>query len=227
MNVLIADDDPVVRTLLRAVLEGLGHTPELVSDGVEAWRRYGVMRHTLVLLDIDMPGMNGLEVCRRIRAADQQRDTFIVVVTGHDGPDDLTHVLDAGADDYITKPATPENLRARLRIAERRIEQNTQQRDAEQELQKSRWLAGVGETSIALQHEINNPLSALMGHAELLLMEAESRGQKSEQVEIIHAQAKRIADVVRRLRELRDPQSVSYVGGAKMLDLSRPPRREP
>lgn len=223
MKVLVADDDPVIRALVRAVLESLGYEPELVEDGASAWRRYGELRPHLVLLDIDMPGMNGLDVCRRIRDADPQRETFIVVVTGHDGPDDLTKVLDAGADDYITKPTTPDNLRARLRIAERRIAQENARRAAEAELQRSRWLAGVGETTIALQHEINNPLSALLGHAELLLMDYQDRGERNEQVEVIQAQARRIAEVVKRLRDLRHPQSVAYVGQQTMIDLSKGP----
>jgi DNA-binding response OmpR family regulator len=220
MKVLIADDDPVIRALLSAVLTSLGHDPELVEDGAAAWQRYEILRPPLVLLDIDMPGMNGLDVCRHIRAADPQRETFIVVVTGHDGPDDLPDVLDAGADDYITKPASPDNLRARLRIAERRIAQERARREAEAEVQRSRWLSGIGETTIALQHEINNPLSALLGHAELLLLEYRDRGERNEQVEVIQTQARRIADVVKRLRELRDPRSVTYVGRQRMLDLS-------
>ncbi len=220
MNVLVADDDAVVRTLIRAVLDSLGHDVQLVENGAAAWQRFETDHPPLVLLDIDMPGMNGLEVCSRIRNADPQRETFILVITGHDGPDDLTAVLDVGADDYVTKPVTPENLRARLRIAERRIDRERERRATEVELQRARWLAGVGETTIALQHEINNPLSALLGHAELLQMDFADRGERNEQVEVIQTQARRIAEVVKRLRELRNPQSVSYVGQATMLDLS-------
>ena len=218
---LVADDDPLIRTLLRAVLDGTGYEAELVDSGTAAWERFTARRPTLALLDIDMPGMSGLEVCREIRAADPQRDTFILVITGHDAPEDLTAVLDAGADDYLTKPVSPEHLRARLRIAGRRIEQERARRSAEQELQKARWLAGVGETTIALQHEINNPLSALLGHAELLMLDYQDRGERNEHVDVIQTQARRIADVVRRLRELRNPQSVAYVGESRMLDLSR------
>ncbi len=220
MQALIADDDPVIRALLGAVLDGLGYEADLAESGTAAWARFAERRPALVFLDIDMPGMSGLEVCRRIREADPQRESFVLVITGHDAPEDLTAVLDAGADDYLTKPVTPEHLRARLRIAERRIEQERARRAAEAELQKARWLAGVGETSIALQHEINNPLSALLGHAELLQMDYQDRGERNEHVDVIQAQARRIADVVRRLRELRNPQSVEYVGDARMLDLS-------
>ena len=127
-------------------------------------------------------------------------------------------MLEAGADDYVTKPASPENLRARLEIAKRRIEQDHARRAAEEELARSRWLAGIGETTIALEHEINNPLSALLGHAELLMMDAETHREHHEQLRIIQEQAARIAEVVRRLAAQE-----STVGGvSRRLDDDRP-----
>jgi len=118
--------------------------------------------------------------------------------------------------------ATAEHIRARLVIAERRSKQDVARRKAEAELAIARWRAGIGETAIALQHEINNPLAALLGHAELLLMEFNDRGEKNEQALIILEQAKRIGDVVKRIARLRNPQSVEYVEGSRMLDLSKP-----
>jgi DNA-binding response OmpR family regulator len=222
MRVLLADDDAVIRTLLGAVLVSLGHDPVLATDGEEAWRQFELSRPPLVVLDIEMPKLDGIELCRRVRAADVGREVFILVLTGRDSPDALAAVLDAGADDYVTKPASPENIRARLIIAERRIQQDIARRAAETELARSRWLAGIGETTIALQHEINNPLTALLGHAELLLMDYKDRNESNEQVEVIFDQARRIADVVKRLGKLKDPESVDYIAGAKMIDLSQP-----
>lgn len=222
MRVLLADDDSVIRTLLAAVLAKLGHEAVVTADGEAAWREFERARPALAVLDIDMPQLDGIELCRRMRAADGAREVFILVLTGRDAPDDLDAVLDAGADDYVTKPASPENLRARLLIAERRIGQDRARRAAEGELARSRWLAGIGETTIALQHEINNPLSALLGHAELLQMEFKDRAEPNEQVEVIFEQARRIADVVKRLGTLKNPASVDYIAGAKMIDLSKP-----
>ena len=173
-----------------------------------------------MVLDIDMPELDGIEVCRRIRSMDDKRETFILVLTGRDHPEDLAAVLDAGADDYVTKPTTHEHLRARFVIAERRSEQDAARRRAEAELAVARWRAGIGEAAIALQHEINNPLAALLGHAELLLMEYQDRGEQNEQAQVILEQARRIADVVKRIAKLRNPQSVEYIEGARMLDLS-------
>ncbi len=219
MRVLFADDDAVARTLLAAVLSDLGHDASEANDGARAWEAFQAEPVPLVILDINMPHLDGLAVCRRIREHPRGRETFVIVVTARDGREDLAAVLAAGADDYVTKPSSPENLRARLEIAQQRIIQNAAQRDAEAELARSRWLAGIGETTIALEHEINNPLSALLGHTELLLMDS-AESEQREQLVIIQQQASRIADVVRRLASLKNPQTVEYLAGARMIDLS-------
>jgi DNA-binding response OmpR family regulator len=219
MRVLFADDDVIARTLLAAVLTDLGHEPVAAEDGEHAWTLYQQTPVPLVVLDISMPKLDGLTVCRLIREHEAGRESFVLVVTARDARDDLTAVLAAGADDYITKPSSPENLRARIEIAGQRILQNAARRAAESELAKSRWLAGIGETTIAIEHEINNPLSALLGHAELLLMDPAVSDDQREQLRIILEQASRIADVVRRLAKLKNPQSVEYLAGARMLDL--------
>ena len=220
MRVLFADDDVISRTLLAAVLTHVGHQSRSAGDGGEAWTLFQAEPVPLVVLDVDMPVLDGLEVCRRIRAHPAGRETFVLILTAHDVRDDLAEVLDAGADDYVSKPTTPENLRARLEIAARRIAQAEARRAAEAELARARWLAGIGETTIALEHEINNPLSALLGHAELLLMDrALTLGQRDE-LQLVREQAARIADVVRRLAKLKNPSSVEYSSGARMIDLS-------
>lgn len=225
MRVLLADDDVIARTLLCAVLADFNHEVVVAEDGERAWELFQEAPTPLVVLDINMPGLDGLTVCRLIRGHDAGRETFVVVVTARDGRDDLTAVLAAGADDYVTKPTSPENLRARLEIAGQRIVQNAASRAAEAELARSRWLAGIGETTIAIEHEINNPLSALLGHAELLLMEEGGMNdEQKDSLRIIQEQATRIADVVRRLARLKNPQSVEYLAGSRMLDLGMRPK---
>jgi DNA-binding response OmpR family regulator len=219
MRVLFADDDVIARTQHCAVLADLGHEVVLAEDGKRAWQCFQDEPVPLVVLDINMPGLDGLTVCRLIRDHTAGRETFVIMVTARDGRDDLTAVLAAGADDYVTKPSSPENLRARLEIAGQRIVQNAASRAAEAELARSRWLAGIGETTIAIEHEINNPLSALLGHAELLLMDEGMTAEQVESLRIIQEQAQRIADVVRRLARLKNPQSVEYLSGSRMLDL--------
>ena len=220
MRALFADDDSIARALLAAVLADLGHDATGLQDGEGVWQAFERDPVPLVILDVNMPRLDGIGVCRRIREHPQGRETFVLVVTARDGREDLAAVLGAGADDYVSKPTSPENLRARLEIAGVRIRQDAARRAAESELARSRWLAGIGETTIALEHEINNPLSALLGHAELLLLDSDPESPQHEQLVIVQEQATRIAGVVRRLASLKNPQSVEYLSGSRMIDLS-------
>jgi DNA-binding response OmpR family regulator len=220
MRVLYADDDVIARTLLAAVLADLGHDSTAAEDGATAWTLYQAEPTPLVILDLNMPRLDGVDVCRRIREHEAGRETFVLVLTARDGREDLRMVLDAGADDYVTKPSSPANLRARLEIAQQRIIQDRARRAAEAELARARWLAGIGETTIALEHEINNPLSALLGHAELMLMDRGLQEEQERQLRVILEQGARIAEVVRRLARLKNPESVEYLAGSRMLDLS-------
>jgi len=221
-RVLVADDDPTAVLLFEHALEGLGRTYDTAEDGEAAWSLWQEKRHELVVLDIEMPGLDGLEVCRRIRKEEGKRRTFVLMVTGRDKAADLEAGLDAGADDYVTKPITGPRLVARLRIAQRRMMDEAGRHEIQEELQKARWLAGIGEAMVALQHEINNPLAALVGTAELALMHGKEEARGVEDLEVILEQAQRIREVVRRMAELREPKSIPYVGQAKMIDLAGP-----
>jgi two-component system NtrC family sensor kinase len=220
VNVLLADDDPTMRLLLSRMLEQGGHgVTTAAADGQEAWDSYLAAPAQLLILDWEMPRLDGLELCRRIRASVRGDEPFILVITARDRTEDLTAVLDAGADDYMSKPVTPDNLTARLRIAERRIAVNAARRDAEEKLRKAQYLAGIGETSLALQHEINNPLAALLSNTSLIEAGMMNDGEKEEALVTIAQQARRIADVVKQLRQLKNPRSVEYLGGARMIDI--------
>jgi DNA-binding response OmpR family regulator len=216
---LIADDDPTIVLLVEHVLQALGREYDTASDGAQALERWQEQRHAMVVLDIEMPKMDGLEVCRRIREAEDHRETYILVLTGRDKAADLEAVLDAGADDYITKPTSGQRLMARLRIAQRRMEDDQARRTAEEELRKARFHAGIGEATVGLQHEINNPLTGLLGTAELMLLDMQEKGQPTDDIRIIIEQGRRISALVRKLGELRDPQSVHYAGKKRMIDL--------
>lgn len=220
MNVIVADDDPTMLALVTAVVTQSGHTViASVLDGESAWMAFQKAEDVpLVILDWEMPKLDGLGLCRRIRES-EIGDPFLLVVTGRDKREDLLKALDAGADDYVTKPVTADELIARLRIAERRIEITGARRQAEIELRRARYLAGIGETSLALQHEINNPLAAMLSHASLLEAGMVEDSEKEEALQTIVQQARRIGEVVKRLCQIEQPRSVEYLGSSRMLDI--------
>jgi DNA-binding response OmpR family regulator len=116
-SVLVVDDDPGIRQLLRLYLERDGHRVTEASDGRAALQLAETARFDLVLLDIMLPGIDGLEVCRRMR---ETTDTPIVLLTARSGDTDKVIGLDLGADDYVVKPFSPRELMARVRAQLRR-----------------------------------------------------------------------------------------------------------
>jgi two-component system NtrC family sensor kinase len=220
MNVLIADDSVLIRRLVEVAVLDRGHEFIAVEDGAAAWTAFERDHPSLVILDWQMPELDGLEVCRRIRTSPWSRDTFVLVVTGRIEGDDVAGALDAGADDYLFKPFTPASITARLAIAERRIAANEARWGAEEALANAKWMAGIGQTALAIQHEVNNPLAALLGNVQLMLMDDTLPTEVRELGEDMLAQARRVANVVKRLSTLEAPQTVEYLTGATMLDLS-------
>ena len=218
-RVLVADPSDESRALVCGVVEERGYTFVQARDGEEAWRAWQRERPALVLIDADIPVVDGAEVSRRIRAADPAHSTFVIALAEQDGRD-LERMLDAGADDYLSKPPSADRVRARLTIAERRILLEEQRLAAESELAHARWQEGIGETTTAVEHEINNPLAALIGYAAMLEKSPTLAPDDRAQVNIITEQAERIAAVVKRLSKLKNPQSVEYLQGSKMIDLS-------
>lgn len=219
-KVLLAEDSAPTRRMLEVTLQACGCEVVAVCDGQSAVETYEALRPSLVLLDWQMPVLDGIEVCRRIRALGADPAAFVLMITSRDAPGDLTSALEAGADDYVLKPLSAEQLRARVMIARHRIEERAARRRAEEALARAHWLAGTHETARALQHEINNPLLALTLAAELFNEQAAVSVEQREQSAAIVQQARRIADVVRRLSSMPNPQSVEYVAGTRMLDLS-------
>ncbi len=220
MKTLVADDDESMRALLGAVLEAGGHAVVAASDGREAWELFEQESPSLVLLDWQMPGLSGIEVCENIRRGGVGRDTFIIMVTTRGATADLMRILDAGADDYVSKPIAAEAIRTRVVIAERRMAIDRARRAAEDALARAQWLAGIGETALAVQHEINNPLTALLGNVALLTHELATPEEERQCIQVIAEQGTRIAGVVKRLATLREPKTVEYVRGSRMIDLS-------
>ena len=121
MKVLIAEDDRDSRELLAWMLQKLGYQVVATANGKEAWDAFRKGRFRLVISDVLMPEIDGLELCRRIRTHKQSKYTYIIMITALIGKKDYLEGMDAGADDFVTKPFDPDELKARLRVAERII----------------------------------------------------------------------------------------------------------
>jgi two-component system, OmpR family, KDP operon response regulator KdpE len=117
-RILLVDDDTAIQRTTAPLLRSYGYDVEVAGTAAEALKSFGDRQPDVVILDLGLPDIDGVEVCRRMRA---QSETPILVLSARMGETDKVGALDLGADDYITKPFSPEELLARIRVALRRV----------------------------------------------------------------------------------------------------------
>lgn len=135
MKILIAEDEFTTRMMVQVCLENWGYRVESVTNGEEAWARMQKKdAPTIAILDWEMPVLDGLEVCRRIKEMDVENPPYVILLTSRDSKVDIIRGFDAGADDYMTKPFNDNELRARTRVAERLVRTQASLADTVSEL---------------------------------------------------------------------------------------------
>jgi diguanylate cyclase (GGDEF)-like protein len=123
VKILVADDDAVSRRLLEVTLQRWGYDVVVAEDGARAWEiLQGEAAPQLAILDWMMPGLDGLQLCREVRSLGEQRYVYLLLLTAKSEKEDLVKGLDAGADDFLTKPFDAQELRARVRAGIRLLE---------------------------------------------------------------------------------------------------------
>jgi len=144
MRALVADDDRLTAVMLARALERWGLEVAVTHDGLDAWERLerdsGI---AVAVLDWMMPGMDGPSLCRRIRSDASRSHMYVLLLTSRDSRADLVAGLDAGADDYLTKPFDPEELRARIHVGLRVVK--LQERLSERVADLEKALANVNQ----------------------------------------------------------------------------------
>jgi two-component system response regulator MprA len=171
-RVLIVDDEPAVRNALDRALRLDGYDVTLAADGRAALDQLADARSDAVVLDVAMPGVDGLEVCRRMRDAGDR--TPVLMLTARDAIDDRVAGLDAGADDYLVKPFALKELKARLRALLRRADgasaaDSSVLRFADLELDRDAWEARRGSRVLELSRTEFQLLALFMEHPRQVL----------------------------------------------------------
>ncbi len=175
MRVLAAEDNPVFQSMLKTMLTKWGYEAVMARDGNEA---LGILQGEnpprLAVLDWMMPGMVGVEVCRKIRGASREPYIYLLLLTARTESQDLIEGMDAGADDYLTKPFNAHELRVRIRAGRRILdlqEQLLQAREALREQATHDGLTGLwNRTTILEKLEDELARAAREGHAVSVLM---------------------------------------------------------
>ncbi len=152
MRVLIADDDPLVVSMTRKIVESAGHEIVAYSNGLEACGALEQGSHRHAILDWDMPGMTGPEICRQLQLGRSARFIYVIILTVKDAAGHLEIALESGASDFITKPFRKEDLLARIRVGQWALGLQAQLALAE-----SQRLESIGRLAAGVAHEINTP----------------------------------------------------------------------
>jgi two-component system cell cycle response regulator len=223
MKVLIADDSLISRRLLETALQQWDYQVVAASDGIEAWQilsREDAPR--LAILDWMMPGLSGPEVCRRVRHLASQRYTYILLVTSRSEREDVIQGMEAGADDYITKPFDQSELKVRLASGRRIVELQDDLLDAQVTLREQATLDALtriwNRRSILeiLDREIDraqrekSPLSVVMGDLDHFKQINDTFGHLAGDAVLCEA--------VRRMKaSIRSYDSLGRYGGEEFL----------
>jgi signal transduction histidine kinase len=223
-RILVIDDNADNRALARAALEDEGYEAILAASGEEGIRAFQSDRPDCVLLDIRMPGMDGLEVCTRIRALPGGADMPVIFLTALRDVDTFDRALRAGGDDFLTKPVRPTELAIRvqsaLKLRQLSAELRTHydlvrhQRDdlMRLQLQKERLTAFV-------VHDLKNPVNSMDLHAQLLLRDPELSERARNSVQAIRMEARSLLRLVLNLLDISKSEEGQLAPRPTAVDL--------
>lgn len=212
MKILIAEDNMTTRRILETILVKWNYDVISACDGNEAWEKLQEKDPPkLIILDWMMPGINGVEICRRLRRPDAVEQMYIILLTARDEKNDIVEGLGAGADDYIAKPFDKEELRARIDVGRRVVELQTALLEKEK-------LQVIFEMTGAICHELSQPMQAISGNSELMLMNIQKDNPLYQNVKTIKDQVDRMGDITRKLKRVTRYKTKDYIN-SKIIDL--------
>ena len=221
MRILIAEDDRISRRLLERKLASWGYEVVSCTNGAEAWQAlHRDDAPSLAILNWMMPGMDGVEVCREIRKQSHPGYTYIILLTARDRKRDIVEGIEAGADDYVTKPFNPHELKVRIRAGRRIL-------DMQAELMQREKLRGVLEMAGATCHEFNQPMQVISGYCELLLKQVRKDSQVYGQVAKILDAVDSMIRVTRKLQSITRYETREYIKGSMIIDIDKASRAVP
>ena len=214
VTILVVDDNPVNIKIEQSILGQQGYRTVSANSGVESIKAISEFDPDLVLLDIHMPEMNGIEVCKALRQGEHIVDIPIIFVTANTEDDILREAFESGGTDYIRKPINSMELLTRIKSA--LIEKKLLESYVGEER-----LKGILEMAGAVCHEINQPMQAISGYSEILLMAVSEENPLYKNVKKIKEQVIRMGEITRKLGGVTRYETKNYVGDTKIIDIDK------
>lgn len=218
LTVLIVEDDNELRESLHAEFELEGLTVLTAKDGSEAVTSVRRLKPDLILMDIWMPVMDGIEATKVIKADQETRHIPVVMLTAADKKEDIVRGLEAGAIDYITKPFFMPELKARMRAALQHKIMYDELRRIQDTLIRDTRLSTMRELTEAVQGSVNGPLTVILGRIALL---RRKRGNLSDDdLRTLEKAANRIKDIINHLGIIECLYPTPLLPDSELVDLA-------
>lgn len=227
-RILIADDDADIRAIIGGVLECPEWAISEASNGEEAWSEFQRLAPDLLILDIMMPGMDGNQVCKRVKASQLGSFVPVLMLTARDDVLDKVGSFEIGADDYVTKPFNYQELKARVKALLRIRELNQALHRTNQELKvaqekillQERQLV-VGQLAGTAAHQLGQPLSAILLNCHLIAQLESADPKFKSALAAIKSDAKRMAELIESLKAVDVSSKQVYFGETQILDIDK------
>lgn len=212
--VLVVEDDPINLKFVQKILDDAGYRLRSAADGQQCLDSVVQVLPQLILMDINMPSIDGLETCRRLKCSSVTRDIPVIFVTGNTGDEVLEMAFAVGGCDYVVKPINRIELLARVRSA-------LDQRQAAFKLAEEEKLKAVLETAGGICHELNQPLQYVLGAIQLLMLDMPSEAPIHKTLDDMRIRVEQMGDITRKLSEITQYHTRDYAGGQQIIDLRR------
>ena len=226
VKILVIDDNQDNLALIEGILEAEGYEVSCAKDSMAGFEIAKEMQPDCVILDIQMPGCDGFEICQRLKREARTKDSPVLFLSAkYLDEESVVRGLDIGGQDYLLKPFNCAELIARVRVLVRIKKTDDTLRKAYDELRiaqdallSSQRLETVRQVVATLTHELNQPLTAVVGNAEILQLDLRDPEQ-IESVGVIVREASRMSNIVQKLADATRLEVVAYVPGLSMLSI--------
>jgi CheY-like chemotaxis protein len=201
-KILVVDDQPINVQLLKRKLEREGLQVAAAYNGKEGLELIRKEKPDLILLDVMMPDMDGIEVCQRLQADEATRSIPVIFITARTNKESKLEGLAVGAVDYITKPIDLDETLARVQTQLRVVTINREMVDLQRRVEGMRRAATIGAVTQGIAHNLNNLLGVVIGHLDLIKVYADKPEDVRRNLNQIEAAVQRIVSIIRQLTSL-------------------------